>query len=499
MPTSTPPPAAPAAPTAEAASVRTRTRPHPGKNAGRRRPWLKPLVMRLHFYAGVFVAPFILVAALTGAAYSLTPQLEKVVYAHELNGSGTASTPMASLESQLEAAQRFTNNAVVSAVRPAPDATHSTRVMYPDPEDADGGRRTVFIDPVNSEVLGSFNTYSTVGQTPLRHWLEGFHSSLQLGEPGRLYSEVAASWMWVVALAGLFLWVWTWGKSKRAARRDLVRPALKQPGYRRARSLHTSVGIWALVAMLFLSATGITWSKFAGANVTELRSALSWTAPVLSSSLGGSEAGGGGEHAGHAGHGGSSVPAGSNQWSDPAAFTQVLALARMSNIDGNQLEIRPPASPESAWVVTETRSQFPVKADQVAIDRANGTVVDRLDFESQNLPSKLATWGINLHMGELFGFWNQVVLFLVAVSLVVLILAGCRTWFLRRPVGLRFGDKKPGFRASAVPWWGWASFGAAGLGLGLILPVLGVTLAAFVLVDVALILMRRAREKRAEA
>lgn len=474
------------------------SRAKPRSGGPRRRPWLKPLVMRLHFYAGIFAAPFILVAALTGAAYAVTPQLEKVIYAHELSGSGTTATPMISLESQLGAAHRYSGDDAVVAVRPAPDATHSTRVMYAVPADEDGGQRTVFVDPVSAEVLGSFNTYTSVGQTPLRHWLEGFHSSLQLGEPGRIYSEIAASWMGVVALAGLFLWVWTWSKSRRAARRDLLRPALHQPGYRRARSLHTSAGIWVLGATLFLSATGITWSQWAGGNVTELRSALSWTAPKLNSHLGGDTPSGDGEHAGHAGHA-AAAPATGNQWSDPAAFTQVLALARMSNIDGNQLEIRPPATPTSAWVVKETRAQFPVKADQVAIDRANGTVVDRVDFDEQNLPSKLATWGINLHMGELFGVWNQVALFLIAVALVVLIVAGYRTWYLRRPEGLRLKEKKPSFRASTVPWWGWVAFGAAGLGLSLFLPALGLTLAAFVLCDAGLMLLRSVRERRAAA
>lgn len=45
----------------------------------RRRSW-RPLILRLHFYAGVFVAPFILIAAITGALYAMAPTLERVVY-----------------------------------------------------------------------------------------------------------------------------------------------------------------------------------------------------------------------------------------------------------------------------------------------------------------------------------------------------------------------------------------------------------------------------------
>ncbi|MGY5034302.1 PepSY domain-containing protein [Streptomyces sp. 900116325] len=53
------------------------------------------LLRRLHFYAGVFVAPFLLLAALTGLAYALTPQLDQLVYGDELRVERTAPPPAA--------------------------------------------------------------------------------------------------------------------------------------------------------------------------------------------------------------------------------------------------------------------------------------------------------------------------------------------------------------------------------------------------------------------
>lgn len=44
----------------------------------------RPLVMRLHFYAGILVAPFVLVAACTGLVYALIPQIDNAVNRHEL-------------------------------------------------------------------------------------------------------------------------------------------------------------------------------------------------------------------------------------------------------------------------------------------------------------------------------------------------------------------------------------------------------------------------------
>jgi uncharacterized iron-regulated membrane protein len=452
----------------------------------RRRPWLKPFVLRLHFYAGVFVAPFILVAALTGAAYAITPQLEKIVYAHELTSSGQPGQSQLPLSEQIAAAQAYTGGAVIQSVRPAPDAGQTTRVLYPEPTDHDGGARTVFVDPITGEIRGEFTTYTSLGQSPMRHWLEGFHSSLHLGEAGQKYSELAASWLGIIALAGLFLWSWTWRKTRKGKRAQLVRPVRPGRGGR-VRNLHLSTGVWVLAGMLFLAATGITWSQWAGANVGELRAAWGWTSPQLNASLGGSSAEAD-PHAGH--HGAAAVADGGNLWGDPAAFTQVLSLARLNGISSTQVEIVPPASEGTAWVVKEIRAQFPTAANQVAIDRANGTATDRVDFAQQPLAAQLTTWGIALHMGDLFGTWNQAALLLIALGIIVVIVAGYRLWFKRRPAGLRSGLGAPAFRPGDVPWWGWAAFAAAGLALGLFLPTLGLSLAAFILLDAAVLAWR---------
>ena len=53
-----------------APSTTTDEAPQPAAAAPAPSRWapLRPLVLRLHFYAGVFVAPFLLVAAVTGLA-----------------------------------------------------------------------------------------------------------------------------------------------------------------------------------------------------------------------------------------------------------------------------------------------------------------------------------------------------------------------------------------------------------------------------------------------
>jgi len=86
------------------------------------------VLRRLHFYIGLFIAPFIFVAALTGTLYVITPQLENLIYKDAIttNAQGTAKP----LSDQISAARRYAGNARIYAVRPAPGEHDTTRLYY---------------------------------------------------------------------------------------------------------------------------------------------------------------------------------------------------------------------------------------------------------------------------------------------------------------------------------------------------------------------------------
>ncbi|WP_417336147.1 PepSY domain-containing protein [Halobacteriovorax marinus] len=41
---------------------------------------ITPFILKLHLYIGIFIAPFILLATLTGVLYILTTQIESYIY-----------------------------------------------------------------------------------------------------------------------------------------------------------------------------------------------------------------------------------------------------------------------------------------------------------------------------------------------------------------------------------------------------------------------------------
>lgn len=93
-------------------------------------------------------------------------------------------------------------------------------------------------------------------------------------------AATTATWLWVIGLGGLVLWV------DRVRRRRAVLPRRTDRGRRMVRGWHGTVGIAILVGVLGLSATGLTWSYYAGGNVSALREAAGWLAPSVDTSLG---------------------------------------------------------------------------------------------------------------------------------------------------------------------------------------------------------------------
>lgn len=459
----------------------------PPRRATKRRGWFGALLLRLHFYAGVLVGPFILVAALSGALYALTPQLEQIVYADQLHVPKTETS--LTLAEQIGAADAHAGEAAtLFAVRPAPEPGDTTRVMYAEDGLGDSESRAVFVDPGTGEIRGDLIVYGTSGSTPLRTWISNLHRSLHLGDVGRLYSELAASWLGIVALAGLVLWIIRIRRAR--VKKDLIRPNRTHTGYRALFGWHTSIGIWILLGALFLSATGITWSQYAGANVDALRGAFDWGTPAVSTSLDG-EAAAADEHAHH--HGPESAPTGR---ANPATFDAMLAIAQRENVNTGEVEIKPPAEPGTAWTIREIKRSFPTEGDSLAVDGTTMQVVDRADFADFSLAAKLASWGIGIHMGVMFGPANQIVLFLLATGLAAMVVLGYRMWWKRRPVrreGSLVGSP-PRRMLHDAPWWGIGTVAVAAGLLGFWLPLVGWTLLGFVILDTAigLLVSRRA-------
>lgn len=452
---------------------------------------VRPLVLRLHFYAGLLIAPLLLIAAVSGLLYSLSYQAEKIVYRQELRSPDSDRTAM--LSQQVEAARAAHPDGKVTAVWPSSEDEESTRVLMTMPDSEESKSLAVFVDPHTAQIRGELDSYGSSGALPLRTWLSELHRHLHLGEPGRIYSETAASWLWVVALGGLFLWI---GR-RRTSKRALLRPEPGATGRRRTLSRHGSLGMWAAAGFLALSATGLTWSTYAGENIGAVQDQLGGATPVVSAELkSGEGAAGAGDHEGH---GGDSGAGGDHEGMD-IGFDNALTAARQAGLDG-PVTVKPPAD-GMAYVVAQRDSQFPLRLDSVSVDPGTGLILDELRFADYPLLAKLTRIGIDAHMGLTFGVVNQLLLAALALSLILIIVWGYRMWWQRRPTQDRkAGVGKPMARGAwrKVPLTVLLPLIAAAALAGWFVPLLGITLVAFLVLDAVLGAVARARATRAGA
>ncbi|CRZ13405.1 PepSY-associated TM helix domain-containing protein [Mycolicibacterium neworleansense] len=429
----------------------------------------RAFLLRLHFYAGIFVGPFLLIAAVSGGLYAIAPTIEQFVYRDQLQTN--SSGDMLPVAEQVRAAQAQRPELTVTAVRPASGPGETTRVMFDDPSLGESERHAVFIDPVTTVSRGELTVYGSSGALPLRTWIDQLHRSLHLGEPGRLYSELAASWLWLIALAGMFLW---WNRYRGTPRPGDPKPRLltldrTARGRTRTLNWHGAVGVWIAVGLLFLSATGLTWSRFAGDNVTALRAALSWTTPTVSTAIDG-------------------APAAAHQHGEPLVgdIDRVLKAARQAGVGGD-VEVGIPSNSHTAFTVAQIRQPWVMSNNTVAVDAASATVTDTSWFADWPLAAKLSAWGIQLHMGLLFGIANQLVLLGLALALVAVIVRGYLLWWQRRPTagGRPVGPAPRRGVLTGLPPGAAVAVVLAVAAVGWFIPLLGVSLVVFVAVDVA--------------
>lgn len=399
----------------------------------------------------------------------LTPQLEAWYY-HQALSSDTAGQAQP-LARQVEAAQEaLGTDRAPAAVRPAPQRGDTTRVMFAEEGLGPSEHRALFVDPIALTITGDMIVYGTSGVLPLRTAIDQFHRGLLLGDLGRLYSELAASWLWLAALSGLALWL----QRRRALR--------AQAGRQAVRRRHATLGVVALVGLLFFFATGLTWSQWAGGNIAELRHAWGWGTPSVSTSLGNGLRDHAEAHAEHAGH---AAMAPTTDDAAPALtdFDRALAAARAAGIDAAKLEMVPPARTGQAWKVAEIDRSWPTQVDQVALHPQSMAVTDRADFATFPLAAKLTRWGIDLHMGSLFGWPNQLVLALCATALAVMVVWGYTMWWRRSRVAVSSSAQTVAELFVQLSWMTRLGVLGAAVALGLALPVMGASLLVFVAID----------------
>ncbi|MFD9890032.1 PepSY-associated TM helix domain-containing protein [Amycolatopsis sp. NPDC059027] len=431
-----------------------------GRRAHRRNPspglstTIQTVARRVHFLAGILVAPFLVVLCLTGLVYVFSPQIHENLYRSDLFVNRAEGTPR-SLTDQIRAALTAHPESKLKSVVTAPSPDRTTRIVLSVPGPAGTPDRTVFVDPYTGYLNGELSTVEN--RLPANTWLRQLHSNLHLGNPGRLYAELAASWLPIVVVGGLVLWL---AKTRRKRRpREVFLPAVRdKKGWPRVRAMHGALGLWLTVGLVAVGVSGLTMSQFAGGRANGAADPLHLRAPVLTATP-------------------VPIPAGVRQ----IGIDQALGIGRAAGLSG-ELVVTSPTSPGVPFTVTEISEGLPIHRGAVAIDPFTGTVTERIRWSDYPVLAKLSTVAAEFHTGSLLGLANQIILAVLAVATLVLIAWGYRMWWIHNPYRGRWASlPRPVARRLPRPALITTLLGIAVLGA--MLPVFGASLVVFLLVD----------------
>lgn len=426
-------------------------------------------IFRLHFYAGIVVAPFLLVLALTGIVYLFDTEIDDALHPDwRFVSQPGASQPVEQLVNAALAAYPGATPTRIDL----PTAPERTAVVFL--KSADGEAFRVPVDPVSAAVRGRYTEAgSLVGAAGL------LHGSLMLGDRGDRLVELVSCWAIVLILTGLYLW-WPRGDHR------LLGVWLPRLGRGRLfwRDLHAVAGVWGSLLLLFLLLSGLPWATNWGGSLNRAMASVGLGYPAAYRT-----------HVDHA-----------QVASDPAAVVPLAATtpgipwtleqapSPHSDHAGHAVSAATPISVGRAAEIyaglglrTAYRLSYPKDAHDVYtaytypdrpqgqrtvhLDQYSGAVINDVGFADYGRGAQLVELGVQLHMGNYFGLPNQLLMLFASLTGALLAVSGPVMWLKRRRSGLGAPSPHP---AAATPW----GLAALLLALGLLFPSLGLSLVA---------------------
>ncbi len=397
--------------------------------SARARTGLYAIAWRWHAYAGLFVLPFLLTLALTGAVMVFftgfqtrlgpNPVVEPLPATHRVS------------EQALAALAHVLDGRLRTYIAPrAPDRAAWFEVQQGDTTYA------LAIDPYRGEVLRLVDK----GNTPFA-WAERIHGTLLIGDVGDRLMEIAAWAALLMLVTGAVLW-WPRGALTWASR---LRTQPRARGLLWWRSLHGAIGTWTGAMLLVFLLTGLTWTGVTGGQWLQAWGSFpaeKWGDAVPKSTQ---------THAALNTAGLQEAPWGLSQTPLPASgstagamgvpagaavdLDSVAALAQQLGYVG-QHRIALPQGQDGVFTISaDTMSgdlQRPTGDRTVHVDRYSGRVLVDIGFDDYNGLAKTMAVAIALHQGDL-GWWNALINLLACAAVVVLCVAGATMWWLRRP------------------------------------------------------------------
>ncbi|EGE23894.1 PepSY-associated TM helix domain-containing protein [Moraxella catarrhalis] len=444
-------------------------------------------IWRWHFYAGLFVIPFLVILAGTGLGMIILSNT--VGKQGELISVSPQNTSMAVSHQAHIATSNIAGGQVTQYIAPKDDhhaaaflvKNHDTKVA-----------NWVAIDPYTAQIVGT-----QPQKSGLYHTLDSIHGDLLMGKTGDLLLETAASLTILLIITGIYLW---WQKRKSVIKMLTVQDTKTKRNL--WREIHAVLGSWTAIVLLFFCITGLAWAGIWGEKIMQAWNqfpAGKWgVEPVPTSSLpvdtAHDDASYQQQNTADTPHHATDISApthgdalndGTKQvpWvlektpmpsSTPTSNAWQMTQPDIDFIDNmaknmgfvGRYQINYPKTPTGVWSISQDSMSYdspnPTADRTVHIDRYSGEVLADIRYHDYSAFGKFMAVGIALHMGTA-GIFSILANLLFCLSVIAICISGLVMWWQRRPAtnlhknnksALPMGLLPPASQKNIPIWWG---------------------------------------------
>jgi uncharacterized iron-regulated membrane protein len=271
-----------------------------------------------------------------------------------------------------------------------------------------------------------------------------------------------------------------WFPKKKQTISGVLFPRLNKGKKTFRRDLHAVPAFWVTAGMLFLIMTGLPWSGFWGTNFQSIATNSGegyppsvWVGSAPESTIKTKDI--------------ADVPWAAENLDLPVSDIQ--GFIRLPIDDVVSIADREGVHPSYSIYIPQdktgvyTLSAFPPKAqDEITmhIDQFTGAVLTDYRYENYGWIGKVVAWGITLHKGTQFGLMNQFICLLICLGIILVAVSGFYLWLKRKPNKEMGAPKASGYKNTK-------GFFLLLIGLGILFPLVGLTIIAVLIIDLFII------------
>lgn len=391
---------------------------------------LERLLWRWHFWAGLLCLPVILTLSLSGGIYLFKTEYQQWHDQALLNNAEPSHSTALNLQTVVEQLLTAKPEALFKKLQISQADNPIVQIELEEGQH----RKLYWINRDTAAVLKE----DIKGQQ-LMLWLKNLHGELHAGKMGSYVVELAAQWCIVLILCGLCLSYLRERKRNKSGLTTLLRLFFPQRSKSNfwPRHWHQILGSWFALAILLLLISGLPWTQLWGSGFKELQKLAGWNSPgqewritlkskdqqaLIDNSLWQIN--------------NKDEPANPLQSTSSARHKDIGLETVLQKMDRENwsypVTIQPPNNPNGVWSVRDMHSDRSLRKT-VHFDRWSGDELMRIEFQHYHPVKQVASYGIAMHEGALFGRLNQILGAITALGLVALSLFGFISWWKRRP------------------------------------------------------------------